>query len=392
MDTVPTLVHNIALVGREHPSYPPLRDVEIFEPFYRGEEIDRETLDRRDGACTRRELLLRYLLLSAVLDQGPDVVGIRRLLVEVTNDLYRREVRFLHKPLLFFQELGVSVDQILEKHKTIKTLRAEVWAAANQSKPERYNLFMDNTRQVLNYAVFRWGVPLALPLLLERDCQEDEKRSAVLADYLEHWSSAERMSQKLKDDERYGLGKAIGDKACHLYAKWIVSGFRLIRRNELAWADFSYEVPYDSNAGRVLWRTGYLLRWATESDYLKRLVIQRGRGKRNLDYIRVTNIRGMPTQRVPEPYSGYYTDLTVRYLRVNKRRPQKIEIQRIQHLYLLDNFAETSLTPAHFDDGLMYIGTQFCYNHSEPNCPQCPISFLCEGYQENHTLIENYRT
>jgi hypothetical protein len=33
------------------------------------------------------------------------------------------------------------------------------------------------------------------------------------------------MSQELKSNERYGLGKAIGDKACHLFAKWAVSRF-----------------------------------------------------------------------------------------------------------------------------------------------------------------------
>jgi len=27
------------------------------------------------------------------------------------------------------------------------------------------------------------------------------------------------MSQEIKDNERYGLGKAIGDKAAHLFAK-----------------------------------------------------------------------------------------------------------------------------------------------------------------------------
>lgn len=392
MDSISHLICSIAQVGREHPSYPPLHAIETFEHFYRNSAIDYEALDRRDGACTRREVLLRFLLLCAVLDQGPDIAGVRDLLVNVTNELYRREVRFLHKPLLFFQEIGLAIDQILEKHETVKGLRAEIWGKANQANPERYNLFMDNAKQALNYAIFRWGVPLALPLLLDRDCADEDKKPSVFADYLETWPSAEIMSQQLKDHQRYGLGKAIGDKACHLFAKWIVAGFSLVRKKEPGWADFSFEVPYDSNAGRVLWRTGFLLHWASEEEYIKREVVQVGRGKQGLHYIRVTNIRGMPTGNFPGHLYERYADLAMNYLKVNKRPPNKVEIQRIQHVYLLENYPVWHLCPAHFDDGLIHIGTHYCFNHNEPACPECPISGVCEGYQANRQLIEKYRT
>lgn len=285
------LVRTIAQIGRENRSLPQLAEIEPFSYFFLPDgSLDRSSLDKRDGAATRREILARFLLLSAVIDQGPDIIGVRKLLIDVTNSLYRKEVRFLHSPLMFFRELGFAVDEILEKHETVKQLRSTIWASENQSNAERYNLFMDNSKQALNYAVFRWGVPLALPLLLDRDCKSEESRPAVLLNYLEGYRSAEEMSQQVKDHERYGLGKAIGDKACHLYAKWLVSSFGLTRRKDSFWGDFSFEVPYDSNAGRVLWRTGYLLLWATEKEYVKRRVIQRGAGKQGLDYIRVTNI------------------------------------------------------------------------------------------------------
>jgi endonuclease III len=47
---------------------------------------------------------------------------------------------------------------------------------------------------------------------------------------------------------------------------------------------------------------------------------------------------------------------------------------------------------ADFDDGLMYIGTNFCFNHNNPKCEDCPIKDLCVGYNEDKSLIENYRT
>jgi len=41
----------------------------------------------------------------------------------------------------------------------------------------------------------------------------------------------------MKDDERYGLGKAIGDKAAHLFAKWYVHCFELAKRKDDTWGN-----------------------------------------------------------------------------------------------------------------------------------------------------------
>jgi hypothetical protein len=393
-DEIQQLVERIASVGRDNPSHPPLHEVEPFRHFFLPDGgIDHARLDDRDGSCTRRELLLRFLILNAVMDQGPDMEGVRDLLIGVTNEMYLNEVRFLHKPLSFFEELGLAMDQILGKHESIKEVRAAIWAAENQSNAARYNLFMDNSRQALNYAVFRWGVPIALPLLLERDSEDEEHRPTVLLDYLESWESAEEMSKQLKSHERYGLGKAIGDKACHLLAKWMVSSFRLTRRVEPSWGDFSYEAPYDSNAGRVLWRTGFLLKWTSEEDYIGWKVIQPGEGKGGTDYIRVTNIRGKAASKpLPAHLLSEYQEIAVNHLKSHTRAPRKVEIQRIQHAYLKSSFPTTGLRVADFDDGLIHIGTTYCFNHDEPRCDECPISNLCEGYQSSRRLISDFRT
>lgn len=394
MDNISELIKAIAKIGRENISHPSIFEIEPFAHFFKPNgSLDYESLDKRDGSCTRRELILRFLVLCAVIDQGPDILGVRSLLINVTNALYRREVRFLHTPLEFFKELGFAIDEILEKHQSIKEIRSEIWGRENQANPERYNLFMDNSKQALNYAVFRWGVPLALPLLLERDAKDDDKKSTVLVDYLESWQSSEEMSQQLKDNERYGLGKAIGNKACHLFAKWMVSSFRLTRRMEKSWGDFSFEVPYDSNAGRVLWRTGYFLTWADVDDYIKKEVIQPGQGKQGLNYIRVTNIREMgATYEMPADIQSNYVDIALNHLKSHSRPPRKVEIQRIQHAYLLQQLDDTGFGVADFDEGLIHIGTNYCFNHAEPLCSHCPISYLCEGFNSNKSLILEYRT
>lgn len=241
---------------------------------------------------------------------------------------------------------------------------------------------MDNSKQVLNYAVFRWGVPLCVPLILEKD-------DKTLVDYLEECNSAELMSKVIKDNERYGLGKAIGDKAGHLFAKWYVYSFRLVRRQDKGWQDLSFELPFDSNAGRVLFRTGFLLDWASIEDYKEWEVVQKGKGKGGLNYIRVTNIRGNKSDVALKDADLFkkYKVICEEYL-CTKKRPQTIEIQQIPNALLLD----TGYGIGELDDGLVYIGTNFCLNHENPKCKYCPVKELCKGFNGNFDLIQNYRT
>jgi len=295
MDDV-KLIEVIAEIGSKNKSEPYIKDVEIFRHFFDKDfNLITNELNSLDGNCTRRELITRFLLLNAVLDQGPDTEGVRQLLCDTINYLYRHEIRILHTPLDFFKELGIIITEIDNVHDIVKKLRAKKWARNNNSTALKYNLFMDNTTQTLNYAVFRWGVPLSVPLILENDykSKDDDINPELLLDYLEddndaEWpSSAEIMSKKIKQHKRYGLGKAIGDKAAHLFAKWIVHTFNLTRKRDITWGKYSFEVPFDSNAGRVLFRTGYLLNWADIDDYKKSNVIQPNQGKGGTDYIRV---------------------------------------------------------------------------------------------------------
>ncbi len=390
VENLQNLVVAIANAGEGRKLFPPLSDIHAFRHFFVDGMIDRANLDERDGCCTRRELLLRMLVLNAVLDQGPDLEGVRDMMVQVVNNLYEREIRIFHSPLDFFKEINVSVDDLWNTHERVKSCRAAKWAEDNQSSESKYNLFMDNCKQTLNYAIFRWGVPLALPYFISK-CNDGCPTSLV--DYLESYESAEIMSSGLKGHEKFGLGKAIGDKACHLFAKWMVSTFQLTRRHsETSWGEFSYETPFDSNAGRVLWRTGYLSNLASETDYRNRDVVQPERGKGGTNYIRVTNMRGMKVEAdIPQDFLDVYNGICINHLKSHKTKPRKVEIQRFQHALLREK-SDENLTIATFDDGLIEVGRNFCLNHENPRCTDCPIKEHCEGYNVNNSLITDYRT
>lgn len=380
------LLVRIAEIGRKNSSRPAIQGLFPFKHYF-DKGLRNKDLDENDGLWTRREILTRYLLLSVVLDQGPDIEGVRLFVKEVINALYEKEVRVLHTPLDFFKELGISIDEIVERHKSIKELRKDEWAKVNKVKnPDKYNLFTDGTNQVLGFAVYRWGVPLCVPLLLEKDSKES---SEPLVDYVESWNSSEVMSQYIKDHERYGLGKAIGDKAGHLFAKWYIHTFKLVKRREDSWGNLSYELPFDSNAGRVLFRTGFLLNCADLKDYKNWEVVQEGKGKGGEHYIRVTNIRGKKSDRfsVLEDFMRDYTTICREYLGMGMR-PRSAQIQRIPNVLLFG----TDYGIGDIDDGLIFIGTEYCLNHNEPKCTECPVNALCVGYQERKDLIEEYRT
>ena len=399
LDFVKELVFKIAEIGNNLNiiDAPFLRDIEPFKHFFdKNGNLKLDELDMIDGAWTRREVLARYLLLNVVLDQGPDIPGVRELLKNVTNALYRKEIRIFHKPLDFFRELNISVDEILNKHNSIKKIRSKIWAKMNNANPSKYNLFFAQSprgivpiNQVLDYGLHRWGVPLCVPLLLEKDISEEDCTQPLI-EHLESFASSETASKEIKNHERYGLGSAIGDKACHLFIKWYIHTSNLSTKKEKGWSKWSYEVPFDSNAGRVLFRTGFFLNLADLNDYEEWDVIQKNKGKGGTHYIRVTNIRGKKVQIDinDETINENYKDVVLNHLKIRKRKPTTFEIQQLPNAILLSS----EFGIGDFDDGLIYIGTKFCFNHEKPKCDKCPLNKICKGFNENKSLINDYRT
>jgi hypothetical protein len=390
----------LAQVGRDHPSKPALQNITPLSGYFDsvGKVIARD-LDVRDGGVTRREALLRMLLLSAVIDQGPDIEGVRRLAADVLNHLYSREVRILHRPLDFFQHFHISTTSIEECHAVVKAARAQAWAERNDSNPAKYLLYMEGAGQTLGYAVYRWGAPLAVPLILAQEAGgKGEDTSDVLFRYLrsEHDGfahSVEGATYLIKDHSRYGLGKAIGDKAAHLFGKWVVHSFPLLAvPDDPAWGPWSYEVPFDSNAGRVLYRTGIITGWVEDASLRKHEVIQPGQGKGgNTAYMRVTNLRGVEStlaQDSPDLVIANRT-LCVDHLRSHKRSPQKVQAQHIPSAVAL---IDGSMTPGEIDDGLIKVGTEWCFNTGNPRCSECPLRGVCAGANGKPGLITDVRT
>jgi hypothetical protein len=394
------ILRAVADVGRRFPSEPLLKEIAPFSTYFdRAGTLIQKDLDKRDGGVTRREALLRALLLSAVIDQGPDIEGVRRLAVRVLNDLYSREVRVLHRPLDFFEHFHVSASSIEECHAVVKAARSEAWAERNDTNPSKYLLYMENARQTLGYAIYRWGAPLAVPLILAHEASaKGQDASGVLhrhltAAHIGFARSVEGMTHLIKDHPRYGLGKAIGDKAAHLFGKWVVHSFPLlVVDKDPGRGPWSYEVPFDSNAGRVLYRTGIVTGWVDRRRLHEAEVIQPGKGKGGgTSHMRVTNLRGVESaiaQDSPKLLEANKR-LCVDHLRSHKRGPSRVQAQHIPSaVSLLDG----TMTPGQIDDGLIKIGTEWCVNTATPQCRECPVRRMCAGANGQSHLITDVRT
>ena len=137
------LLIKIAEAGRQNPSPPQIANLFPFRHYFDGNStLLRDKLSENDGLWTRREIVARFLFLQAVLDQGAHIEGVRQFLAEVTNNLYEQEIRFLHKPIDFFREIGIAVDTLLSQHESVKNAFASIWAKENQSK-ESFDKFWD---------------------------------------------------------------------------------------------------------------------------------------------------------------------------------------------------------------------------------------------------------
>ena len=85
--------------------------------------------------------------------------------------------------------------------------------------------------------------------------------------------------------------------------------------------------------------------------------------------------------------------ILTRYLLVSSVLDQGPDLEGVRNLLkrVVNSLYEKEYGIGHLDDGLIYIGTNFCYNHENPKCIECPIRELCLA-NKKRDLIYNYRT
>jgi len=383
LEQIRKLIKQLNEIGESNfENVPQIKGVDIFKDILNlDDSIKKEKYNDKDNkGILYKELLTRYLFLNSILDQGPDMEGVRILQANVTNRLYKEGIFFLHDPSLFFKRIDFVFDVVKEEHENIKkSERTKKWAENQKISIGRYNLFLENSKQLSSYILGRWAPPLSIIQI-----RINEKRT--LLSLFEGQKSAEDLSIFIKSDEKYGMGKAIGNKAAHLLVKWLIYSYGLIKLNDSKWGQNSYELPFDSNAGRVLFMTGFfhyffpslnkiLFDKESEKKWVGSRMNQKFSKSDNGRYhMYITNsFRGAVIEdgidnEMKQEIKSFLKEMF-------GHRFRDIKIQHI--LNYIANEEECKIGA--IDDGLMKIGTTFCLNNGKQKCDSCPLNQICSG-------------
>jgi len=313
-----------------------------------------------------KELLTNFLYFNAVMDQGRDPVGVKLLLTRVTNKAYAVGIKFLHDPNQFFKNPRFFTKALREEHEKVKNIRAEISGLGF-----RYNLF---DTKINPYTMHRWGTVM----LCLKKLYEDNK---TLLSFMLESGRADNIADYIRNDTDYGLGNAIGHKASRLLVKWVIHTFPIIENADLRWGPNSYEIPLDSNVGRVFMRSGLLFLFVNENQlWESRCWIEQSNRRINLSAQRLNELR-IPANT---PIENELQEI-LRSWGVRKRNL----IKSLNAFILKLNKKGIKATIGQLDDGFMYIGQNFCRN-DKATCNKCPLNKVCLANNKEPLLKTQY--
>lgn len=354
------IVKIIAETGRKNFGLHDLSKCEVFK------NINEKIKKQKKLTKEEKEILVNFLYLNAVMDQGRDPEGVKQLLIRVTNKAYKEGVGFLHDPNQFFKNPRFFTKTLKEEHEKVKEARARISGLGS-----RYNLF---DTKINPYTMHRWGTVM----LCLKKLYEDKK---TLLSFILEAGRADNISNYIREDNDYGLGNAIGHKASRLLIKWIIHTFRIIEEANLRWGPNSYEIPLDSNVGRIFMRSGLLFLFADEDQLWKsRCWIEQPNGKINLSAQRLNELR------IPEdtPIENELQEV-LRSWGVRKRNL----IKSLNAFVLKLNKKGIKATVGQLDDGFMHVGQSFCRN-DKTICDKCPLNKICLANNKEPLLKTQY--
>ena len=343
-----------------------------------------------EGGTTFREVLLRWLITRAIVDQGSDIIGVEMWHSGVISDCYESGIRILHDPIRALARYE-EVVQIADKHRKIVTeSRAEIWAGESSGrKTGQYTPF--NVDGMRGGKQAHWFVSARmLPGLLVSFLSSGGLTGHVFGNAKTETPS--EMARRLKNDAVTGLGWSMGDKACDLFAKWAVGTFRLGEGLDIPWRPEDCPLPMDQRVGRVLIRCGFM----DEFFGVSRVMSIKSNGFTSHE---------KPEQNRPKPGDSV-PDGKWHLMVMNFRRNSKVV-----NPHLIEWLSETAtqsgaikpkswgpqdvlsslcrsynrshngdVTPVELDDFLMNAATPCTDNF--PTCTQCPLNKACQAHND----------
>jgi hypothetical protein len=340
---------------------------------------------------TYREVLLRWLLTRAIVDQGSDIDGVEMWHRGLVDNAYQVGIRFLHDPALLLSRYEEFLSIAAAERDRVKSARMSIWAAGGKNRHAKsYNVFNVDGQRAFQSHAHGFIAGRMLPGLFSALAISGGLTNLVFGRASKE--TPREMARRIREDTTTGLGACIGDKACDLFAKWAVGTFDLGAGLTIPWSRADCPLPMDQRVGRVLMRCGFMDEFfgvmhvmsVKQQGFTPPIGALRPKQTDPLPsgawHLTVKNFRRH--SKVTDPAKVEWLSAVNRAAgmpRVSKWLPQDV-LSTVCHAH---NAAKSVVvTPVELDDFLMGLATG-CTD-ATPICSKCAISAGC---QANNDII-----
>lgn len=358
--------------------------------------VELEKVDRSAGT-SNREILLRYLLSRAIVDQGSDIEGVEMWHSKLLEDCYSAGFRVLHEPSSFVKNYQQIIAFGSKARDFVVSARASSWASQKDKgkrSPNSYTPFnVDGLRGSKQTHWFISGrlfpalmLPMSYPGGLVKLCLGNMASETPL-----------EMSRRLRNDKVFGLGYCIGDKACDLFCKWAIGTYRLTIGVIPAWSPADSPIPMDQRIGRLMIRTGFMDEFFGVSRMMSKSAfgfeardsqarpvngdspIPNGRWfLKVMDFRRKAKVQVSPASKWLEQ-EWRASGLTGK---CPKFGPQEVVSILCKSM---NRELDTEVTPVEIDDQFMRLGGDICTDDN-PKCGTCSLKDSCQANTDSSRL------
>ena len=349
-----------------------------------------EYLDSDSGnGITTREMYLRVLLVYAVSDQGADIPGVRLFMNHFIKECYSKGVRLFEARPMMGDPVMIRI--AFEGANIAFEKRSETWAREGKRNASTYSVF--TVDGIPGKPSANWYVNSRIAPALSIAHQVEGGLTEILSNHSnpQFQKSWETVKKTIRQDVVHGLFQAIGDKAIHLYMKWVFGTFKLIPNDVSIPAD-ELPIPMDQRIGKVLMRSGFMDEFYGMEESIrsgKFLYTHPGGPSATLDsesprdertFLRVTNFRNygeIKNERVLSLLKLQYPNTRIRSI--------KPQTSLVCLLKMMPKKGQIPFEIHDLDDAMMSVA-DYCHDR-DPDCKVCPISSKC---QANNAVGKSY--
>jgi hypothetical protein len=343
---------------------------------------------------TNREVLLRFLLAKAIVDQGSDTPGVQLWFQQTVTKCYEKGIYFLHFPNLFVERYPEVLDIAHNAAIEVTANRGEVWANMQPGrKIGHYTPFNVDGMRGGKYT--HWFTSSRLfPAVMMALASPGGLTEIIFHLGPENERPLDFARNRLRKDKKYGLGFGIGDKAADLFVKWAIGCLDLTPKEERDWRPTEAVIPMDQRIGRVMMRCGFM-----EEFFDTKALVESGLKRKPPMFVFNDRVSGNDElQRSSNGLLDTELFLWVREFRRKGRvsndvalnwcktawahfyegRTPPMDPQTVVQLLCKSITSEKKImfSAAHLDDFFFDLAEDYCHDKN-PICSKCPINDVC---------------